>query len=55
MTPQHRKSRCSKPMVNGKMVNQPEALLDVWAQHLRQTKAWNMSFLHYMLRYFKNQ
>ena len=31
--PQHRKSRCSKLMVEGKMVNQPEALLDVWARH----------------------
>ena len=33
MTPQRRKSRRSKLMVHGKMVNQPEVLLDVWAQH----------------------
>ena len=34
MTPQRRKSKCSKLMVDWRIVNQPEAQMEVWAQHL---------------------
>ena len=43
MTPQCRKSRCSKLMVDGKMVNQTEALLDVWAQLFGKLAKSNVS------------
>ena len=33
MTTQHRKSTYTKLMVDGKIMDQPEALLNVWVQH----------------------
>ena len=33
-TPQRKKVRCSKLIVEGEIVCESEALLDVWAQHL---------------------